>query len=138
MIEAAKRAQCHDFIMEAQHGYDTMIGENGSLLSGGQRQRISIARAILKDAPIILLDEITSSVDIENERLIQESLNDLIQDKTVIVIAHRLKFIEKADHILLLESGRVVDQGTHHTLLESSKLYQNMIHASSLSEKHLF
>lgn len=136
--EAAKQAGCDDFISALPQGYETVIGENGSKLSGGERQRISIARAILKDAPIIILDEIAASLDLENELKIQNSLNRLIKDKTVIVISHRLKSIENADKIVVMDKGKVVAQGKHDELMESSPLYKRMIEKSLLTEEHKY
>lgn len=124
VIEAAKTSHCHEFIMDQPDGYDTMVGEGGSTLSGGERQRISIARAILKDAPIILLDEATSSVDPENEKFIQEAINALVKKKTVVVIAHRLSTITDADQIVVIDQGRVVEQGRHSELVNLSGLYR--------------
>lgn len=127
---AAKIARCTEFIEKLPNGIDTVIGENGQKLSGGERQRISIARAILKDAPIILLDEATASLDVENESLIQAALSDLIKDKTVIIIAHRLRTIRSADKIILLQAGKVISSGTDEELLASSEDYRNMLQAS--------
>ena len=121
MIEAAKKARCHDFIMELPKGYDTVIGEGGGTLSGGQKQRISIARAILKDSPIIILDESTASIDPENEHLIQGALTELSKGKTVIIIAHRLATIEAADQILVVDHGKIVQRGTHAQLMQALK-----------------
>ena len=124
IIEAAQTAQCHDFISNLHHGYDTMVGEGGSTLSGGEKQRISIARAILKDAPIILLDEATASVDPENEHLIQDAINALVASKTLIIIAHRLSTITSADQIIVLNSeGKVEEVGKHEDLLKGGGLY---------------
>lgn len=117
MIAAAKKACCHDFIMEFPDGYDTVIGEGGGTLSGGQKQRISIARAMLKDAKIIILDEATASVDPENEHLIQEAITQLTKGKTIITIAHRLATIEQADQILVVDNGTIVQKGTHKELI---------------------
>ena len=136
--EAARLAHCEEFILKLSDGYDTLIGENGSKLSGGERQRISIARAFLKDAPIILLDEISSSLDVENEMKIQESLNKLIKNKTVVIISHRLKSIENADKIIVMNSGKVDAVGTHKEVLEISNLYRNMIHKSRLTEEYIY
>ena len=111
VVEAAKRARCHDFISALPNGYDTIVGEGGASLSGGERQRISIARALLKDAPIVVLDEATASIDPENEQLIQQALTELTREKTVVVIAHRLATIEHADQILVVEDGAVVQRG---------------------------
>ena len=127
MIRAAKQARCHDFIMALPEGYDTVIGEGGSTLSGGEKQRISIARAILKNAPVIILDEATASLDPENEHLIQEALTELTVGKTVIVIAHRLATIENADQILVINDGRIVQKGTHRQLVGQEGLYQRFI-----------
>lgn len=124
--EAARRANCHDFVSRLPGGYDTLVGENGSTLSGGERQRISIARALLKDAPIILLDEATASLDPENELEIQEALSQLIKDKTVVVIAHRLRTIAGADNIVVLENGRVAEQGAGPELLRAGGLYARL------------
>lgn len=124
IVEAAKAAGCHDFIAALPDGYDTLVGEGGSTLSGGEKQRISIARAILKNAPIIILDEATASIDPENEHLIQQAIAELVQEKTVIVIAHRLATIENADQILVMEGGRLVQKGTHEELLQQEGLYR--------------
>jgi ATP-binding cassette subfamily B protein len=124
IIEAAKTARCHDFITKLPHGYDTMVGEGGSTLSGGEKQRISIARAILKDAPIILLDEATASVDPENEHLIQDAINALVKSKTLIIIAHRLSTITSADQIIVLNSeGKIEEVGKHEDLVKGGGLY---------------
>lgn len=127
MIEAAKKARCHDFIMELPEGYDTVIGEGGGTLSGGQKQRISIARAILKDSPIIILDESTASIDPENEHLIQGALTELSKGKTVIIIAHRLATIEAADQILVINDGRVVEKGKHNELVKLGGKYAEFV-----------
>ncbi|MBR6710708.1 MAG: ATP-binding cassette domain-containing protein [Selenomonadaceae bacterium] len=132
--QAAIQANCEDFILRLPNGYDTEIGENGSKLSGGERQRISIARALLKNAPILLLDEISANLDVENERKIQEALNRLIVGKTVIIVSHRLKSIEKADKIVVMDAGRVDAIGTHCELLERSALYCKLIEKSKLTE----
>ena len=130
IIQAAKIARCCDFIDKMPEGIDTVIGENGQRLSGGERQRISIARAVLKDAPIILLDEATASLDVENESLIQQALSELIKEKTVIVIAHRLRTIRNADKIVLLNNGKVEACGTDEELQRNSKFYQEMLEKS--------
>lgn len=127
MIEAAKKARCHDFIMELPDGYDTVIGEGGGTLSGGQKQRISIARAILKDSPIIILDESTASIDPENEHLIQGALTELSKGKTVIIIAHRLATIEAADQILVVDDGRIVEKGKHEELVKLNGKYAGFV-----------
>lgn len=134
MIAAAQKACCHQFIMALPNGYDTVIGEGGDTLSGGEKQRISIARAILKDAPIIILDEATASIDPENEHLIQKALSELTRGKTVITIAHRLATIEKADQILVLDDGKIVQQGKHNDLLAQDGLYRRFAEARSRAE----
>ena len=126
IIEAAKKAQCHEFITKLSKGYDTMIGEGGCTLSGGEKQRLSIARAILKDAPIVLLDEATASLDPENEVEVQRAINTLIAGRTVIVIAHRLKTICNADTIVVLDEGRIVEKGRHEDLLNNHGLYAHL------------
>lgn len=126
VIAAAKAAACHDFIMSLPDGYQTVVGEGGSTLSGGEKQRISIARALLKDAPIVLLDEATASLDPENEVLIQQAISALVAEKTVIVIAHRLQSIMSADKIIVLKDGRVAEQGTHEDLLKRDGLYATL------------
>lgn len=126
VVEAAKKARCHDFIMTLPDGYETVVEEGGSSLSGGEKQRISIARAILKDAPIILLDEATASVDPDNEKYIQQAINDLVRDKTLIVIAHRLSTVRHADQILVIDEGKIVQRGTHDELIELGGQYANL------------
>lgn len=125
--DAARRASCDDFIMALPDGYDTMIGEGGASISGGEKQRISIARAIIKDAPIIILDEATANVDPENEWLLQRAITELTKSKTVIMIAHRLKTVRNADRIIVVENGRIVQQGTHEQLLEQGGRYADFI-----------
>ena len=124
MIEAAKKARCHDFIMALPNGYDTVVGEGGGTLSGGEKQRISIARAILKNAPIIILDEATASIDPENEHLIQQAISALTRGKTIITIAHRLATIRNADQILVVDDGRIAEAGTHEALLRQNGIYK--------------
>ena len=127
VIEAAKKAACHDFILSLPDGYNTKIGEGGASLSGGERQRISIARAIIKDAPIIILDEATANVDPENEEALMQAIQALTCDKTIIMIAHRLKTVEHADQILVLDQGRIVEQGKHQDLLAKQGIYSKFI-----------
>ena len=129
IIQAAKTAQAHDFISVLPNGYDTKIGHGGIHLSGGERQRIAIARAIFKNAPVLILDEATAYADSENESHIQAGISHLLQDKTVVIIAHRLSTITDVDNIIVLDAGRVVDQGTHDVLLQHCSLYQQMWHA---------
>ena len=124
VIEAAKRAQCHEFICALPDGYRTMVGEGGSTLSGGEKQRISIARAILKNAPIVILDEATSSVDPENERELLAAIGELTRGKTLISIAHRLTTVRNADQILVIDHGRVSQKGTHEELIQEDGIYQ--------------
>lgn len=121
---AAKKASCHDFITALPDGYNTIVGESGSHLSGGEKQRISIARAILKDAPIVLLDEATSAIDPDNEVYIQQAINELVKNKTLIIIAHRLKTIREADQILVMQDGKLVESGTHEELIRNKGSYQ--------------
>ena len=126
VIKIAKETQCHEFIVNCPDGYHTIVGDGGEKLSGGQRQRVSIARAMLKNAPIIILDEATSFADPENEDKIQRSLNNLIRGKTLIVIAHRLSTIQNANNIIVIDQGRIVAQGTHSDLMNTSPLYRRM------------
>jgi ATP-binding cassette, subfamily B, bacterial MsbA len=126
VIRAAKIANAHDFIMQTEGGYQTLIGERGGRLSGGQRQRLSIARAVLKNPPILILDEATSALDSESERLVQEALTKLMEGRTSIVIAHRLSTIQHADEILVIQQGRIVEQGSHDVLLEQEGLYKKL------------
>lgn len=134
IIAAAKAARCHDFIMALPDGYDTVIGEGGSSLSGGEKQRISIARAMLKDAPIVILDEATASIDPENEHLIQEAISALTHGKTIIAIAHRLATIENADQILVIDGGTVAQRGTHKELLQQEGTYKKFIQIREQAE----
>ena len=127
VIEAAKKARCHDFIMALPDGYDTVIGEGGASLSGGEKQRISIARAIMKDAPIIILDEATANVDPENETELTEAIEALTKEKTIIMIAHRLKTVRQADQIFVVDNGRIVQHGTHQELIAKDGIYKSFV-----------
>ena len=127
VLAAARAANCDEFVSRLPQGYDTMIGENGTRLSGGERQRISIARALLKDAPVVLLDEATASLDVENETQVQEALSRLLAGKTVIVIAHRMRTVMSADKIVVLEDGRVAEQGSPEELLAAGGLFARMV-----------
>ena len=127
VMEAAKKARCYDFIMALPQGFDTVIGEGGESLSGGERQRISIARCILKDAPIVILDEATASVDADNESYIQQAISELCKGKTLLVIAHRLNTIRNADQILVIADGRIAQSGTHKELMEAGGLYRDFV-----------
>jgi subfamily B ATP-binding cassette protein MsbA len=126
VIAAAKVANAHDFIIETENGYDTVIGDRGNKLSGGQRQRLSIARAILKNPPILILDEATSALDTESERLVQEALENLMKNRTSLVIAHRLSTIKNADLICVLHKGEIVEQGTHDELMALGERYKKL------------
>ena len=134
VIEAAKKACCHEFISALPEGYHTLVGEGGASLSGGERQRISIARAILKDAPIIILDEATASVDPENERELQAAIAELTKDKTIIMIAHRLSTVRNADQILVIDGGTVAQRGTHKELLQQEGTYKKFIQIREQAE----
>jgi ATP-binding cassette subfamily B protein len=125
--EAARLANCDEFVLNLPDGYDTLIGENGNELSGGERQRISIARAFLKDAPIILLDEATASLDVENETKVQEALSHLIKNKTVMVIAHRMRTVAGANKIVVLANGVVAEQGTPEKLMKKNGIFTHMV-----------
>ena len=125
--EAARIANAHDFIMETEHGYDTNIGDRGGRLSGGQRQRISIARAILKNPPLLILDEATSALDTESERLVQEALDRLMKNRTTLVIAHRLSTIRNADQICVMHEGKIVERGTHDELIAMNRYYKRLV-----------
>ena len=127
VMEAAKKARCHDFIMKLPQGYETVIGEAGGTLSGGERQRLSIARAVMKDAPIIILDEATANVDPENEKDLMEAIGELTHEKTVIMIAHRLKTVRHADQILVVDKGQIVQRGTHDELMKQDGIYRHFI-----------
>ena len=127
VIAAAKKARCHDFILKLPQGYDTVIGEAGGTLSGGERQRLSIARAMMKDAPIIVLDEATANVDPENEKELMEAIGELTREKTVILIAHRLKTVRRADQILVVDKGRIVQRGSHDELMQQDGIYRRFV-----------
>ena len=129
VMDAAKKACCHDFIMQLPDGYDTVIGEGGDSLSGGEKQRISIARAIMKDAPIIILDEATANVDPENEKELMDAIDALTRQKTIIMIAHRLKTVQNADQILVVDHGHIVQRGTHDSLMKEEGIYRRFIDA---------
>ena len=127
VIEAARIAHAHEFIIQMEDGYQTTIGERGSKLSGGQRQRLSIARAVLKNPPILILDEATSALDSESERLVQDALNSLMQNRTSIIIAHRLSTIQHADEIVVIQQGEIIQRGKHDMLVEDEGLYRKLI-----------
>ena len=127
VIDAAKKARCHDFIMSLPEGYDTVIGEGGASLSGGEKQRISIARAIMKDSPIIILDEATANVDPENEAELTKAIEELTKEKTIIMIAHRLKTVEHADQIIVIDGGKIVQQGKHSELMQQDGIYRTFV-----------
>ena len=127
VIAAAKKACCHDFIMALPDGYDTVVGENGASLSGGEKQRISIARAIMKDAPVIILDEATANVDPENEKDLMEAISALTEEKTILMIAHRLKTVRNADQIFVVDKGRIVQHGTHDALMKQGGVYRRFV-----------
>lgn len=138
VMEAAKLAACHDFILKMPSGYDTVIGEGGGTLSGGEKQRISIARAILKDAKIILLDEATASLDPENEVHVQKALSNLVKNRTIVVIAHKLQSIKEAEQILVLHNGEIIEKGRHHELIERQGLYNDMWREQSRAKSWKF
>ena len=135
VVEAAKKAGCHDFIMKLPDGYDTVPGEGGSTLSGGEKQRIAIARALIKDAPIVLLDEVTANIDVENEVKIQSALQELLKNKTVIMIAHKLSTIQDVDQILVIEDGKISQKGTHNELMKQIGLYKKLWDMQYQTEK---
>ena len=126
IIDACRKARCHDFISALPEGYDTVVGEGGATLSGGERQRISLARAFLKDVPILLLDEPTASLDADNEAMVQKALDEISKERTVIMIAHRLKTVRGAQQILVLENGRITQHGTHDQLVGTDGLYSRL------------
>lgn len=133
VVAAAKAAQCDEFISKLPDGYQTVIGENGATLSGGERQRLSIARALLKDAPVILLDEATASLDVDNETEIQNAISRLVRGKTVLIIAHRMRTVETADNIVVLADGTVVENGTHEKLMKENGLYHRLVDLQTVS-----
>lgn len=133
VVSAAKKAKCHDFIMELPDGYETVLGESGGSLSGGERQRISIARAMMKDAPIIILDEATANVDPENERDLQEAIARLTENKTIIMIAHRLNTVRNADQIVVIDEGRIAQKGTHQELMDQGGIYKKFVEQRNLA-----
>lgn len=127
VINAAKACGCHDFIMNLENGYDTVVGGAGGHLSGGERQRISIARAMLKNAPIVILDEATANVDPENEAELTKAIEELTKEKTIIMIAHRLKTVEHADQIIVIDGGKIVQQGKHDELMRQEGIYRTFV-----------
>jgi ATP-binding cassette subfamily B protein len=127
VIAAAKKASCHDFIMALPNGYETLVGEGGASLSGGEKQRIAIARAIMKDSPIIILDEATANVDPENEKELTEAIENLTKEKTIIMIAHRLKTVRNADQIIVVDKGHIVQKGRHEELMNEEGIYRNFV-----------
>lgn len=133
VMKAAREAQCEEFILRLPEGYQTVIGENGSTLSGGERQRLSIARALLKDAPVILMDEATASLDVENETLVQKAISNLVKDKTVLIIAHRMRTVAGADQIVVLKDGIVAESGTPRELMEKDSIYRRMVRLQKMS-----
>ena len=127
VVQAAKIANAHQFIELLEEGYDTNIGDDGNKLSGGQKQRVSIARAVLKNPPIMILDEATSALDTESERMVQDALENMMKNRTSLVIAHRLSTIQKADHIVVMERGEIVEQGSHQELLDNNGMYRKLV-----------
>lgn len=127
MYEAAKAAYAHDFILKLENGYDTIAGERGVKLSGGQRQRIAIARAILKNAPILILDEATSALDTESEKYVQQAILELMKDRTSLIIAHRLSTVKHADEIIVLHEGKIIQRGAHEVLMLQEGIYRRLV-----------
>ena len=138
MIDACQKARCHDFISALPEGYDTVVGEGGATLSGGERQRVSLARAFLKNVPILLLDEPTASLDADNEAMVQRALDEISKKRTVIMIAHRLKTVRGAQQILVLENGRITQAGTHDQLAEADGLYARLWGLQSQAGSYTF
>ena len=134
VLAAAKAAQCDEFVQKLPDGYQTIIGENGSTLSGGERQRISIARAVLKDAPVILLDEATASLDVENETAVQAALSRLVRDKTVLIIAHRMRTVMGADKVVVLSGGKIAEMGTPDHLMRHNGIFAHMVELQTQSQ----
>lgn len=129
LLQQQRKAGCHDFISALPEGYNTLIGEGGASLSGGEKQRISIARAIMKDAPIVILDEATANVDPENEKELMEAVEALTREKTIIMIAHRLKTVRHADQIIVIDQGHIAQQGTHESLMKQDGIYKRFVDA---------
>ena len=138
MMEACQKAQCHDFISALPEDYDTVVGEGGATLSGGERQRISLARAFLKNVPILLLDAPTASLDADNEAMVQKALDDIAKERTVVMIAHRLKTVRNAEQILVLEDGRITQKGTHSQLVGMDGLYSRLWDLQSQAGNYTF
>ena len=134
VMNAARLAQCDEFVNRMPQGYQTIIGENGETLSGGERQRVSIARALLKDAPIVLLDEATASLDVENETKIQASISELVRNKTVLIIAHRMRTVANADKIVVLENGNVAEMGTPAELRKRNGIFARMVERQTMGK----
>ena len=134
-MEVARIAHCEEFINRLPNGYQTVIGENGSELSGGERQRLSIARALLKNAPIILMDEATASLDVENESLVQQAISELVKDKTVLIIAHRMRTVANADQIIVLKDGVVAEAGAPKALMEQKGIFHHMTELQRASQE---
>ena len=134
VVEASKAAEAHDFVMKLPQGYESNIGEKGAVLSSGQRQRLAIARVLLKDSPILIFDEATSALDSESEKLIQTALDNIMKDRTVFIIAHRLSTVRSADRIFVIDGGRIAEIGTHNELLEKNGIYRKLYDLQFLEE----
>jgi len=132
ILGAAQIANAHEFIKDLPNGYDFNIGDSGNKLSGGQKQRLSIARAVLKNPPIMILDEATSALDTESERLVQDALEKMMENRTSVVIAHRLSTIQKADIIVVLQKGKIIEQGTHNELIANNNIYKKLVEMQTL------